>query len=386
MNETRAAKKAQQQLLTEGKPYRKIIGFTIPILIGSLFQQLYSMADALIISRTLGVEAFAGVSSTGSITFLILGFAQGLTAGLAISISQSFGADDTQAVKRHYVHNLVISLAVVAVLTTLSLFGTDWLLTIMQTPADILGYAKDYLTVIFGGMVVSMLYNFFANTLRALGDSKSPLYFLFVASGLNIVLDIVLIRFTPLGVAGAAWATVISQGMSAALCLVLILKKVEVLSLKGYREPLQMQVIIQNLRLGLPMAFQSSIIALGTIFMTYATNRMGSAAVASYSVGVKIDGIAVEPLRSLGMAMITYTAQNYGAKRYKRILQGVRQSVAIAAVLSAVLGLAMFFGGRGLVYLFLGTEDEIILSQGALLLFVHGVCYMILALLFISAM
>lgn len=383
MNESRAARKARQQLLTEGKPYQKIIGFTIPILIGSLFQQLYSMADALIISRTLGVEAFAGVSSTGSITFLILGFAQGLTAGLAISVSQSFGAGDTQAVKRHYVHNLVISLAVVAVLTALSLLGADWLLAVMQTPSDILNYARDYLTVIFGGMAVSMLYNFFANTLRALGDSKSPLYFLFVASGLNIMLDIVLIRFTPLGVAGAAWATVISQGVSAALCLLLILKKVEALSLKGYHEPLQISVILQNLRLGLPMAFQSSIIALGTIFMTYATNRMGSTAVASYSVGSKIDGIAVEPLRSLGMAMITYTAQNYGAGKHKRILQGVGQSIVIAAVLSAVLGLIMFFGGRGLVYLFLGTDDEVILSQGALLLFVHGVCYMILALLFI---
>lgn len=383
MNESRAVKKARQQLLTEGKPYKKIIGFTIPILIGSLFQQLYSMADALIISRTLGVEAFAGVSSTGSITFLILGFAQGLTAGLAISISQSFGAEDYQAVKRHYVHNMAISLVVVAVLTALSLSGADWLLSIMQTPADILDYARRYLVIIFGGMVVSMLYNFFANTLRALGDSKSPLYFLFVASGLNIVLDIVLIRFTPLGVAGAALATVISQGVSAALCLILILKKVEALSLKGYREPLQMRVILQNLRLGLPMAFQSSIIALGTIFMTYATNRMGSVAVASYSVGSKIDGIAVEPLRSLGMAMITYTAQNFGAGKHKRILQGVRQSIAIAAVLSAVLGLVMFFGGRGLVYLFLGTDDDVILSQGALLLFVHGVCYMILALLFI---
>ncbi len=230
MNESRAAKKARQQLLTEGKPYKKIIGFTVPILIGSLFQQLYSMADALIISRTLGVEAFAGVSSTGSITFLILGFAQGLTAGLAISISQSFGAEDYQAVKRHYVHNMAISLAVVAVLTALSLLGADWLLSIMQTPADILDYARRYLVIIFGGMVVSMLYNFFANTLRALGDSKSPLYFLFVASGLNIVLDIVLIRFTPLGVSGAALATVISQGVSAALCLILILKKVEALS------------------------------------------------------------------------------------------------------------------------------------------------------------
>ena len=202
----------------------------------------------------------------------------------------------------------------------------------MRTPADVLDYAQSYIRIIFGGMAASMFYNFFSNTLRALGDSKSPLYFLFAASGLNVALDIGFILFTPLGVAGAAWATVISQGVSAALCLILILKKVEVLSLKGYRESLQLSVLLQNLRLGLPMAFQSSIIALGTIFMTYATNRMGSMAVAAYAAGNKIDGIAVEPLRSLGMTMLTYSGQNYGAKKYSRILQGVRQSILIAAI------------------------------------------------------
>lgn len=383
MNETNAARKSRQQLLTEGRPYRKIIGFTLPILIGSLFQQLYNMADSLIVSRALGVQAFAGVSSTGSITFLILGFAQGLTAGLAVQISQSVGAGDAQAVKRHYAHNLVISTAVTALLTAFSLLGTDWLLNIMRTPADILDYARSYIRIIFGGMTASMFYNFFSNTLRALGDSKSPLYFLFAASGLNVVLDIVFILFTPLGVAGAAWATVISQGVSAVLCLILILKKVEVLSLKGYREPLQLSVLLQNLRLGLPMAFQSSIIALGTIFMTYATNRMGSMAVAAYAAGNKIDGIAVEPLRSLGMTMLTYTGQNYGAKKYGRILQGVRQSILIAAVLSLVLGLTMALGGRNLAYIFLGTHDREVLGQTALMLLVHGVCYMILGLLFL---
>lgn len=230
-------------------------------------------------------------------------------------------------------------------------------------------------------MAASMFYNFFSNTLRALGDSKSPLYFLFAASGLNVALDIGFILFTPLGVAGAAWATVISQGVSAALCLILILKKVEVLSLKGYRESLQLSVLLQNLRLGLPMAFQSSIIALGTIFMTYATNRMGSMAVAAYAAGNKIDGIAVEPLRSLGMTMLTYSGQNYGAKKYSRILQGVRQSILIAAILSFALGLTMALGGRSLAYIFLGTNDTEVLGQTALMLLVHGVCYMILALL-----
>lgn len=373
----------QTQLLTEGKPYQRIIRFTIPILIGSLFQQFYNMADAFIISRTLGVDAFAGVSSTGGITFLILGFAQGMTAGLAIPISQSWGAQERDGVKTQYMHNIVISLLTSILLTAVSLLCAEWFLQILQTPADIYEYAIEYLRVIFIGIFTSMMYNFFANTLRALGDSRSPLYFLFIASGLNIILDVVFIQFTPLGVSGAAWATVISQGVSALLCLILILKRVPVLSLKGYKGGIQRGRILQSLRLGLPMAFQSSIIALGVIAMQFATNRMGTIAVAAYAVGSKIDGIAVEPLRSLGMTMTTYTAQNYGAQKYGRIRQGVRQSIVIAAILSAVLGLLMFFGGRLFTILFIGAQDTAILDKSHMFLIIHGALYMILALLFI---
>lgn len=380
---SRLQAKRREQLLTEGKPYRQIIRFTVPILIGSLFQQFYSMADTFIISRTLGVDAFAGVSSTGSLNYLIVGFATGMTAGLTIQISQSFGAGDAQAVKRHYVHNLAICAGTAAVMTALSLWALDWLLGVMRTPPDIYGYARDYIRVIFSGIAPAMFYNLFANTLRALGDSKSPLYFLFLASGLNIVLDIVLIMCTPLGVAGAAWATVISQGISALLCLALIMKKVDALSLKGWREKLQWKVVGENLYLGLPMAFQSSIIAIGAIFMTYATNRMGSTAVAAFSAAGKIDHIAVEPLRSLGMTMITYTGQNYGAGKYKRIRQGVRQSIVIAGVFCGFAWALMTFGGWGMSRLFLSTEDGEILSRSALMLAVHGATYMLIALLFI---
>ena len=376
-------KENTNQLLTEGKPYKKIVQFTLPILIGSLFQQLYNMADAFIISRTLGVEAFAGVSSTGGIIFLILGFAQGMTSGLAIPLAQSFGAGNYEHVKRHYAHNIIVSIIFALLLTGVSLGMLEWMLAELRTPVDIYPFAHDYLRVMFWGILMSMMFNFFADSLRALGDSKSPLYFLLMASALNIVLDIIFIRVVHMGVEGAALATVLAQGVSAGLCFIRILRKVKILSLANYQGGLQLKTALNNLKLGLPMAFQSSIIALGVIIMQFATNNMGTIAVAAYAVAAKIDGIAVEPLRALGVTMTTYTAQNYGAGKYKRVREGVRQSVIISVLLSLLLGAIMLFGGRILTQMFIGNVAPLILDNSHTFLIIHGVLYIILGLLFI---
>ncbi len=194
-----------QQSLTSGKPYRQIIRFALPLLMGNLFQQLYNMADTFIISRTLGVDAFAGVSCTTGLANLIIGFASGMTAGLAIPLAQSFGARQEKEVKCHYAHNLIISIVTGLVLTAVSVSLTPKLLTILRTPSDIFGYAREYLYVIFAGIIATILYNFFANTLRALGDSRSPLQYLLIACGINIVLDYVLIVYTPLGGKARRW-------------------------------------------------------------------------------------------------------------------------------------------------------------------------------------
>lgn len=375
--------KTTEQLLTLGKPYIQIIRFALPILMGSLFQQFYNMADAFIISRTLGVDAFAGVSSTRGLSFLIIGFAEGMTAGRSIVLAQSFGAEDYQSIKKHYLHNLIICILTGVLLTGISLLGIGCFLTLLRTPSELYGYAYEYLQIIFAGIIASMVFNFFANTLRSLGYSRSPLYYLLIASVMNIVLDIALIRWTPLGVRGAALATIISQGFSAFLCMIQIVRHVSVLSLKDYRSGWQPCTAFQNLRYGLPMAFQSSIIALGVIVMQFATNNMGTVAVASYAVAAKIDGIAVEPLRLLGMTMSTYTAQNFGAAKYQRIVQGVRQSIWISFVLSVALGLLMYFGGYWISAMFIGTSQPLVLEQSHMFLIIHGTLYIILALLFI---
>lgn len=370
-------------LLTEGTPYKQILRFALPLLIGNLFQQFYNMADAFVISRTLGVEAFAGVSCTGSITFFVLGFAQGLTMGMAIPIAQSYGAQDTRRVRLLYAHDLLLLVGGAAVLTALSLTFVDRFLVLMRTPAEIFDYASSYLRVVFCGIIASMLYNFFSGVLRALGDSRSPLYFLFIASGLNILLDFVLVRYTPLGVAGAGLATVLSQGISALLCFGLISKKVQVLSLAGYREKLQPALLWESLHMGLPMGFQSSIIAIGAIMMQFATNNMGTVAVAAYAAASKVDSIAGEPLCALGATMSTFTGQNFGAGRYKRIRQGVRQCAVLSAIVWLTLGTAVIFGGRALTILYIGHAEETVLSQAHLFLKIHGALYYSLGLLYI---
>ncbi|MEM5002884.1 MATE family efflux transporter [Priestia megaterium] len=372
-----------EKTLTQGIPYKQIVKFTIPLLLGNIIQQLYYTADAYIVSRTLGVNALAGVSSTNGITLLIIGFAQGITVGLSILISKNFGAKDMDKVQTMYVNNMLICLIAGLLLTILSLSGISTLLNILQTPADIWDYAHDFLQIIFLGISTALLFNFFSNTMRALGDSRTPFIYLLVGAVLNIVLDVILVKYTPLGVRGAGLATVISQGTAAILCVMSIRKKYSFLSLKGYKNQIEKKIIFGNLKLGLPVAFQSSIIALGVIIMQFAVNNMGTAAVAAYAVASKIEGMAVEPLRSFGMAMTTFTAQNYGATKHKRILKGVRQCLTISVGMAIALGVMMFFGGKQLTALFVGRGQNEILELSHTFLIIHGFLYILLSFLFV---
>ncbi len=368
--------------MTVGKPWRLIVGFAVPLLFGNLFQQFYSMADAFLISRFLGVDPFAGVSSTSSLSRILIGFASGMTAGFAIPLAQAYGAGDGERVRALYRQNLRVCVVFSLLLTAASLLLMEHLLGWMRVPEELLDYARRYLAIILMGIMGSMLFNYFANTLRSLGDSKSPVAYLTAASLINIVLDIVLIRFTPLGVAGAALATVLSQWVSVGLCLRRIYRAGGVLT--GSREPFTLDgtLLRQSLSMGFPMAFQSSVISLGVLLIQYATNSMGTQAIAAYAASQQIDGIAVEPLRSLGFAMTTFVAQNYGAGRFARIKQGMRQCVWITLGMSLVLGIVMLLFGRAFAAIFVGWEQTEILALSHEFLIVHGALYAILALLF----
>ena len=323
--------------MTSGKPLKLIWNFTIPLLIGNLFQQLYNMADTFIVGRTIGVHALAAVGSTGSIVFLIIGFATGLTAGLAIPLAQRFGAKDYKGVKHSFYVSILISIATAIVLTALSMIFCRKILEIMQTPSEIIDGAYDYLIVIFGGIFSSMAYNLLSNIFRSIGDAKTPLYFLVMACVMNIVLDILFIAVFGMGVEGAGYATVLSQIFSAVACVVYIWKKIPVLRLTKADLVATKQNIREHCRISFPMAFQASIIAIGTIMVQIALNQLGPTSVAAHTAAQKIDQLAILPMMSFGVTMATYSAQNYGAKKYSRVHETMNLLLKVTVILSTIL-------------------------------------------------
>lgn len=368
--------------MTTGSPARLILRFTIPLLIGNLFQQLYNMADTLIVGRTLGVSALAAVGCTGSLMFFVLGFAQGLTSGFAIVTAQRFGAEDEAGVRRSFAVSILLSLGVTMVMTALSVAFARPMLVLLQTPGDVLDDACRYITVIFAGIGASMLFNLLSNILRALGDSRTPLVFLVIASVLNILLDFVLIRYAGMGVQGAAVATVAAQLFSGLLCILFIIRKFPSLHLRRADWRFGLRDIWAHTRMGLPMGFQASIIAIGAIMVQFVLNGLGSLSVAAYTVAQKVDSLATQPMMSFGMTMATYTGQNYGAGNIPRISKGVRQCLAMSVSFSLAVGLVNIFAGRLLAGLFVsGQPEAVALSQTYLL--INGALYSLLAVLFI---
>ncbi|MCR1839424.1 MATE family efflux transporter [Murimonas intestini] len=369
--------------LTTGQPAKLIVLFTIPLLIGNLFQQFYSMADTLIVGRTIGVNALAAVGCTGSITFFILGFAQGLSSGLSIITAQRFGAQDEEGIRRSAAASIMISLCVTIILTALAIPLTMPLLRMLQTPEEIIGDAYQYLVIIFIGTGACVLFNLLSNLVRALGDSRTPLYFLVIACVLNIGLDFLCILGFNMGVAGAACATILAQLVSGILCIVYIKKKLPLLWLTRDDFRIRRWEIAVHLKVGLPMAFQTSIIAIGSLILQFALNGLGAVSVAAYTAAQKIDMLATLPMSSFGTTMATYAAQNYGAQKYARIRKGVFQCAVISVSFAVAMGLVNTFAGYQLVEIFVGGGQKQVLSLAEVYLRVNGSMYFVLSLLFI---
>ncbi len=369
--------------MTQGSPIKLIIMFTIPLLIGNLFQQFYNMADTLIVGRTIGVNALAAVGSTGSIMFFIIGFAQGLTAGLSIITAQRFGAKDIAGVRKSVGTSFWISIVFTIVLTVLSVVFTKPALVMMNTPVEILDDAYSYLIVINAGVGAAVLFNLLANLLRALGDSRTPLLFLVIASILNIVLDLVFILVFKMGVAGAGLATVISQLFSCLLCLIYIHKKVPLLQFKTADWSIDWTFIGQHMRVGFPMGFQASIIAIGAIILQITLNGLGALSVAAYTAAQKIDMLATQPMNSFGVTMATFAAQNFGANRIDRIRLGVKQCILLSGSFSILVGVLVIVAGPAAVSLFVGQGQEQLLDLSGQYFLANGTTYLLLSLLFI---
>ena len=349
--------------LTKGNPASILILFTIPIFIGNVFQQFYSIVDTIIVGRFVGTNALAAVGSTGTICFLLLGFLMGFTAGVTVPTSQRFGAGDMDAMRKTVASALVLCSVGAVLMTGFSLVIMRGLMEMMQTPEDIFADAYSYIRIICVGIAAQVAYNLLSCLLRALGNSRVPLYFLILAALLNIALDLVFILCLGMGTAGAAWATVISQGVSALLCFFYIMRKVPELHLKREDWRLEKKLIRLQLGIGLPMAFQFSITAIGTTIMQAALNTLGSISVAAFTTACKIENIVTQAYVALGTAMSTYCAQNIGAGKIERIRRGFRSATVIGAIYSVLVGAALFFFGKYVTYLFVSENVSEILPK-----------------------
>ena len=348
--------------LTTGSPAKRIVLLTIPMMLGNLFQQLYNMADTLIVGRTIGVQALAAVGCTGSIIWLIIGLAQTITYGFSLVTAQHFGAHDAARVRRSFATSLIISMTLAILLTLVSVPMTTTILKWMHTPPEILQQAHHYLIVMFGGIAASVLFNLFFNMIRALGDGKTPLLFLGITCLLNIALDFLFILWFNMGVMGAGLATVISQAVSSILCIFYIKRKLPGLQLQKEDWRITPQDVKVHLKVGLPVGFQNSIIVIGALALQIAFNQLGAQAVTAYTVQAKIGSFATLPLNAFGTSMATYAAQNYGACNLERIRRGVRQCMAMTIPLALLLSIAIILAGRPLAWIFLGSGEEAVFA------------------------
>ncbi len=369
--------------LTVGRPWRVILAFAVPLLLGNVVQQLYQVTDAFVVGRTLGVDALAAVGATGSLLFLLLGFAWGMTSGFAIPTAQAFGAGDARGVRRSVAAGTVLTAAASLALTVVSLVVVRPALTLLQTPAELMPQAVTFATVSFAGGATIMAFNFLSAIIRAIGDSRTPLVFLALSCVLNVALVVVLVGMLPLGVGGAALATVVSQATSVALCLWFVRRRVPVLHVRREDWRLTRAELLEHLRLGVPMGLQASIIAIGALAVQVALNGLGTDAVAAYTTAARVDGLGVALLASLGLAISTFVAQNTGAGRPDRIRHGVRQGIGMAVVGGLALGAVFVAAGGAIVESFVGPGQDQVVAMAAQLLTVNGALYTALGVLFV---
>ena len=312
--------------MTIGNPMKIILLFSLPVLLGNLFQQFYNMVDTVIVGQYLGEDALAAVGSTGCLMFLVLGFANGIAQGFGVMVSHAFGAKDMKLLRHCVALSLLLTVVISIILTVPTVAFSRQLLLWLNTPENIITLANGYIRVIFAGIFATMAYNVASGILRGIGDSRTPLYFLILSSGLNIFLDIFLIVVVKLGTAGAAYATVLSQAVSAVLCFIVMFRKHDILRTTREDYYCDFHEIRRMLSVGIPMALNYSITAIGTMILQSAVNVFGSSVVAAFTAASKVSNIATQTMPTLGTAMATYCGQNLGAGKYDRIFRGMKDA------------------------------------------------------------
>ena len=368
------------KVLTVGSPMKLILGFAFPMFLGLLFQQFYSLVDTMIVGKYLGVDPFAGVGSTGSLNFIVIGFCMGLCSGFSVPISQSFGAKDFPLLRKMVTNSVWLCTFFSVVITTLMLLFCRPVLTWMNTPENIFEYAYIYIFIIFAGIPCTILYNMTAAILRALGDSKSPIIFLAISSAINIGLDLLLIIVFRMGVDGAALATVVSQGVSGVISIIYIKKKFDILAMEKGDWKLERHLAGKLTGVGIPMGLQYSITGIGSVILQTAVNGLGSIYVASMTAGSKINIFLACPFDALGQTMAPYAGQNIGARKLDRVGKGLRAACIIGFIVSGLMVIVVKLFGDQLTMLFLDEKDPVIMQNSTQFLIIVSAFYCLLTL------
>ena len=367
--------------LTQGTPWKVIAGFSLPVIGGNLFQLFYTLADSMIVGRTLGADALAAVGATATIVYFVLCFIQGLTGGCGILLGQAFGAGNEKQVRESVSASVWISALFTIVLTVLCCSMVHPILRMLNTPVDIYDRTYTYLFIIFLGNGATVFYNMISNILRALGDSRTPLHFLIFSSLLNVVLDVVFIVPFGMDVAGAAWATVLAQAISAALCIVFALKRFTILHLSAREWRFSAEAAWCHLKVGFPMGFQMSVMCIGQLAMQAVVNSLGTAAVAGYTAASKADQLSVLVNNAMMTSISNYVAQNFGAGKKDRIRLGVRASLIQTEAFNILMCIGILLLRHPIVELFLSNPTAEIYHYSDAFLTIEAPFYFLLGLL-----
>lgn len=348
--------------MTRGNPVRLILAFMIPTFLGNVFQQFYNLVDSVVAGRYIGVEALAAIGSTTSLIFLVTGWMQGITSGFAIMVAQCFGAGNYKLMRRYVAMGIYLCVAFVIVMTAGLVILNVPILRLMNSPDEILYSTASYMGIIYAGLCVTAAYNAFAAVLRALGDGRSPLYFLIISAIINAVLDVLFILKFHMGVEGCAYATVIAQGISALLCLIYIILRFDILKLQKHDFIPDFSMMRRLLSIGVPMGLQFSITAIGTIIVQSAINVFGSDCIAGYAAAGKLQNMVNTIFIAFGATVATYVGQNRGAGRLDRVRQGVKDTQVMILISAAVLYLIIhFFAGR-LTLIFVDASQTVVID------------------------
>lgn len=348
--------------MTKGSPLRLILGFAFPMLLGMLFQQFYNLVDTMIVGKTLGVSALAGVGATSSINFMIIGFCMGICSGFAIPVAQQFGAGKYSELRKYVFNGYVCSAVFAVVMTILSVVFCAPILRLLNTPDDIFMHAYNYIVIIFAGIPTVFLYNIVSGIIRSLGDSKTPVYFLVLSSVINIALDFILILYVKMGVAGAGVATVVSQLIAGVGCTIYMYKKFDILKGTKQEKVISKKHISNLCFIGVPMGLQYSITAIGSTILQAAVNGLGSSYVAAMTAGSKMFNFTCCPFDALGSTMATYGGQNVGAGKIDRLGKGIKAAMLIGAVYSVVALVVLYFSADYIALLFVDAGETAIIE------------------------